>query len=98
MEIEKVLRLAIQHIGNNRYNEARDVLQDKLDSMWKEPVEEVKIEEEEKYPDVKEEKYTERELYGFNKDMQIEILKKLGSEKIPRFESGRVKLILRLQG
>jgi len=41
--------------------------------------------------------YSEKELYALNKDEQIAILKKLGSKLIPRFEKGRVKLILELQ-
>ena len=42
-------------------------------------------------------KYTEKELYDMNKDEQVEILKKLKADKIPRLEKGRVELILELQ-
>lgn len=43
-------------------------------------------------------KYSETELFDMNKKEQVELLESLGAEKIPRLESSRVKLILKLQG
>lgn len=41
-------------------------------------------------------KKTEEEIYAMNKKEQSDLLKKLGAEKIPKYESDRVKLILEL--
>jgi len=44
-------------------------------------------------------KYTESDLKAMNKKDQIALISKLGyTEKAPRLESGRIKLILELQG
>lgn len=41
-------------------------------------------------------KKTEKYFYDLNKAEQVEQLKKLGIKKIPRFEKGRVELLLEL--
>lgn len=46
---------------------------------------------------VKQKKLTAAEAKGLNKDEQLELIKKLGSEEKPRYEKDRVKLILELQ-
>lgn len=46
--------------------------------------------------EVIESKYTEEELYKLNKKEQVEILKKLAVDKIPKFEKERVKLLIKL--
>jgi len=42
-------------------------------------------------------KLSKKEAYDLNFHEQVALLKKLGSKKIPRLESGRVSLILKLQ-
>ena len=42
-------------------------------------------------------KYTNEELYKMNKDAQIKLLNRYGITKIPQYEEGRVKAILKLQ-
>lgn len=44
------------------------------------------------------EKLSEQQLYKLNKSEQVELLNKLGADKIPRWEKGRVELLLQLQG
>ena len=86
MNIEKALKLGIQHIGNNKYKEATAVLQDALNSFGKKEV----------VPKTTK-KYTEKELYDLNKDEQVKKIKDLGGTLIPRFEKSRVEMILKLQ-
>ena len=42
-------------------------------------------------------KFTEEELFNLNKSEQVELLKKLGVENIPKKEKERVDLIVELQ-
>lgn len=42
-------------------------------------------------------KLSEEEVYAMNKKEQMDLLKKLGAEKVPRFEKDRVSLILELE-
>ncbi len=56
-----------------------------------------KIVEEEEIKPKENPKMSEGYLFGLNKAEQVEILKDLGSKEIPRLESGRVALILKLQ-
>jgi len=43
------------------------------------------------------EKFNEKDLKALNKEEQVIILNKLGIEKIPRFEKGRIKAIMEAQ-
>ena len=42
-------------------------------------------------------KYTRQALFAMNKKAQIEILEELGVDEIPRYEKGRISLILEKQ-
>ena len=75
-----------------------------VERVVEEPKEEEKEEEseeklEEEEPEKVEESpsYIKKELFEMVKSEQVAILEKLGAENIPRYEKGRVNLILNLQ-
>ena len=94
-ELDSVFTMSDSKI--NRSNIQSLLKEGALEILEDDMIEGPKLEPESE-PKSEQKKFTRSGLFAESKEWQVDKLKELGVDKIPRFEKGRVDLILDLQG